>query len=81
MISIFDIFKIGIGPSSSHTVMPMKAGLQFQTALCEKGLLYRGTLPYSCVRPAFADGARPRYGQRDYRRVGLDAPQQGRRFA
>ena len=41
MISIFDIFKIGIGPSSSHTVGPMKAGLQFQTALCEKGLLYR----------------------------------------
>ena len=23
MISIFDIFKIGIGPSSSHTVGPM----------------------------------------------------------
>lgn len=41
MISIFDIFKIGIGPSSSHTVGPMKAGLQFQTALREKGLLYR----------------------------------------
>ena len=37
MISIFDIFKIGIGPSSSHTVGPMKAGLQFQTALREKG--------------------------------------------
>ncbi|MGS6200855.1 serine dehydratase beta chain, partial [Enterobacter hormaechei] len=26
MISVFDIFKIGIGPSSSHTVGPMKAG-------------------------------------------------------
>ncbi|MDU1427647.1 MAG: serine dehydratase beta chain, partial [Klebsiella michiganensis] len=25
MISVFDIFKIGIGPSSSHTVGPMKA--------------------------------------------------------
>ena len=24
-ISVFDIFKIGIGPSSSHTVGPMKA--------------------------------------------------------
>ncbi len=29
MISVFDIFKIGIGPSSSHTVGPMKAGKQF----------------------------------------------------
>lgn len=29
MISVFDIFKVGIGPSSSHTVGPMKAGKQF----------------------------------------------------
>ena len=29
MISTFDIFKVGIGPSSSHTVGPMKAGKQF----------------------------------------------------
>ena len=28
-ISIFDIFKIGIGPSSSHTVGPMKAARDF----------------------------------------------------
>lgn len=28
-ISVFDIFKIGIGPSSSHTVGPMRAGVQF----------------------------------------------------
>ena len=28
-ISIFDIFKIGVGPSSSHTVGPMKAARQF----------------------------------------------------
>ncbi|MEO0394807.1 MAG: L-serine ammonia-lyase [Cyanobacteria bacterium P01_A01_bin.137] len=27
--SVFDIFKVGIGPSSSHTVGPMKAALQF----------------------------------------------------
>ncbi|ESV68773.1 L-serine ammonia-lyase, partial [Vibrio parahaemolyticus 10296] len=25
MISVFDIYKIGVGPSSSHTVGPMKA--------------------------------------------------------
>jgi len=28
-ISVFDIFKIGIGPSSSHTVGPMRAALTF----------------------------------------------------
>ena len=32
-ISIFDIFKIGIGPSSSHTVGPMKAALAFVRGL------------------------------------------------
>ncbi len=29
MISVFDMFKIGVGPSSSHTVGPMKAGKEF----------------------------------------------------
>jgi L-serine dehydratase len=28
-ISVFDIFKVGIGPSSSHTVGPMKAAREF----------------------------------------------------
>ncbi|MCA9674095.1 MAG: L-serine ammonia-lyase [Kofleriaceae bacterium] len=28
-LSVFDIFKIGIGPSSSHTVGPMRAALRF----------------------------------------------------
>jgi L-serine dehydratase len=28
-ISIFDIFKIGVGPSSSHTLGPWKAALEF----------------------------------------------------
>ena len=28
-LSVFDLFKIGIGPSSSHTVGPMKAACQF----------------------------------------------------
>src|SRR3546814_10741037 len=28
-ISIFDLFKIGIGPSSSHTVGPMRAAARF----------------------------------------------------
>ncbi|UQZ11036.1 L-serine ammonia-lyase [Providencia stuartii] len=39
MISVFDIFKIGIGPSSSHTVGPMKAGKQFVEDLIQQNLL------------------------------------------
>ncbi|MEI6898095.1 MAG: L-serine ammonia-lyase [Psychromonas sp.] len=35
MYSVFDIFKIGIGPSSSHTLGPMKASKQFIDALQE----------------------------------------------
>jgi len=38
-ISVFDLFKIGIGPSSSHTVGPMRAALLFVTGLKEGGLL------------------------------------------
>ena len=33
MNSIFEIFKIGIGPSSSHTVGPMKAAKKFRDEL------------------------------------------------
>lgn len=32
-VSVFDLFKIGLGPSSSHTVGPMKAGLAFSQQL------------------------------------------------
>src|SRR5687768_11251734 len=32
-ISVFDLFSIGIGPSSSHTVGPMKAASRFVTDL------------------------------------------------
>lgn len=41
MLSVFDIFKIGIGPSSSHTVGPMRAALMFARSLQERGLLAR----------------------------------------
>ncbi|WDY60215.1 L-serine ammonia-lyase [Pseudomonas sp. PSKL.D1] len=40
-ISVFDLFKIGIGPSSSHTVGPMRAAATFAQALRERGLLAR----------------------------------------
>jgi L-serine dehydratase len=34
-ISVFDLFKVGIGPSSSHTVGPMTAARMFALALCD----------------------------------------------
>jgi L-serine dehydratase len=38
-LSVFDIFKIGIGPSSSHTMGPMNAARGFAQLLDERGLL------------------------------------------
>jgi L-serine dehydratase len=40
-ISVFDLFKVGIGPSSSHTVGPMKAARLFAMGLRDDGLLPR----------------------------------------
>ncbi|WP_296249299.1 L-serine ammonia-lyase [Pseudomonas sp. UBA4194] len=37
-ISVFDMFKIGIGPSSSHTVGPMRAAALFVDQLHAQGL-------------------------------------------
>ncbi|QIB64155.1 L-serine ammonia-lyase [Kineobactrum salinum] len=42
-ISTFDLFKIGIGPSSSHTVGPMNAARQFAVGLRDSELLQRCT--------------------------------------
>ena len=39
--SLFELFKIGIGPSSSHTVGPMRAALRFVRELEAAGLLTR----------------------------------------
>jgi L-serine dehydratase len=39
IISVFDMFSIGIGPSSSHTVGPMRAAHQFTQQLAEQKLL------------------------------------------
>lgn len=36
-ISVFDLFKIGIGPSSSHTIGPMKAACEFVERLETQG--------------------------------------------
>lgn len=43
MLRIFDIFKIGIGPSSSHTVGPMKVGKHFSDDLISLGYIKNTT--------------------------------------
>jgi L-serine dehydratase len=40
-ISVFDLFSIGIGPSSSHTVGPMRAAASFARSLESGGLMDR----------------------------------------
>jgi L-serine dehydratase len=40
-VSVFDLFKIGIGPSSSHTVGPMRAARLFAQRLANDGLIDR----------------------------------------
>ncbi|MCA0293953.1 MAG: L-serine ammonia-lyase [Actinobacteria bacterium] len=40
-LSVFDLFRVGIGPSSSHTVGPMKAAGRFVAGLAADGLLGR----------------------------------------
>jgi L-serine dehydratase len=42
-LSVFDIFKIGIGPSSSHTMGPMNAARSFALLLASRELLSRTT--------------------------------------
>lgn len=38
-VSVFDLFSIGIGPSSSHTVGPMRAARRFVRRLADDGVL------------------------------------------
>ena len=40
-ISVFDMFKIGVGPSSSHTLGPWRAAQQFVSSLEQKQILDR----------------------------------------
>ncbi len=39
--SLFDLFKVGIGPSSSHTMGPMRAARAFALTLADRGVLER----------------------------------------
>jgi L-serine dehydratase len=47
-VSAFELFSIGVGPSSSHTVGPMRAALDFATRLRAGGMLERAA-SVSCV--------------------------------
>jgi L-serine dehydratase len=42
-VSVLDLFSVGLGPSSSHTVGPMRAARAFVTGLAERGELSRVT--------------------------------------
>ncbi|HRK74139.1 MAG TPA: L-serine ammonia-lyase [Rhodothermales bacterium] len=42
-ISVFDIFKIGVGPSSSHTMGPWRAAQQFTKSCKTRGLFHQTT--------------------------------------
>src|SRR5580692_1091670 len=39
--SLFDLYKIGVGPSSSHTMGPMRAACRFARGLVDHGTLQR----------------------------------------
>ena len=41
MLSVLEIFRVGIGPSSSHTVGPMRIALRFRRTLEAAGLVTR----------------------------------------
>ncbi len=41
MTSLFDLYKLGVGPSSSHTMGPMRAACRFAHLLQDRGLLPR----------------------------------------
>jgi len=48
-ISVFDLFKVGIGPSSSHTVGPMKAARMFAEGLRDDGLMPQARTVRVCL--------------------------------
>ncbi|MFO1038097.1 MAG: L-serine ammonia-lyase [Geminicoccaceae bacterium] len=53
-LSVFELFKIGIGPSSSHTVGPMKAAHRFVRDLETLGLLDRTARVETCLYGSLA---------------------------
>ena len=64
MISVFDLFKIGIGPSSSHTVGPMVAAKRFRDAVEALPAPPVAAIARRALRLARLDRARPRHRSR-----------------
>lgn len=54
MLSVLDIFRIGIGPSSSHTVGPMRIGKRFVKRLSKQGVLESTTRVEVILRGSLA---------------------------
>jgi hypothetical protein len=70
-ISVFDLFKVGIGPSSSHTVGPMLAAARFATALRDTALLDQ-VCGVRAVRGAGAHHVSPDKAIKTMRETGAD---------
>lgn len=54
MISVFELFKVGIGPSSSHTMGPMRAAWNFISTLQSQGKLDATTHVRATLRGSLA---------------------------
>ena len=54
MLSVFDIFKIGIGPSSSHTVGPMRIAARFLAEAREAGVIAQAARAHVSVHGSLA---------------------------
>ena len=63
MISVFDLFTVGIGPSSSHTVGPMRAARSFADGLKAEGQLAQ-TARIDAIEAELVSGALEPTGER-----------------
>ena len=74
-VSAFELYRIGLGPSSAHTTGPMRAARRFVHALEADGVFYQ-TRRISCglVRFSRVHGPRPRHRSGDLSGLCGDAP-------
>ena len=68
-VSVFDLFKIGIGPSSSHTVGPMRAACMFASVARARTACWAAVRPGPGRAVRLARRDRPRARQRQGRRA------------
>ncbi|GAA4702769.1 hypothetical protein GCM10023215_47560 [Pseudonocardia yuanmonensis] len=74
-VSAFDLFGIGIGPSSSHTVGPMRAALRFAGRRARGAAPPRRAREGGAVRLARRDRQGPRQRRRGGPRLAGEAPE------